>query len=45
MWGVSGLDVESVDDLKRMLKEIGYSERATSEILKWYERSSSDRRA
>ncbi len=39
------MDVESVDDLKRVLKEFGYSERAASEILKWYERDSSDRRA
>jgi predicted Ser/Thr protein kinase len=30
------LDVESVEDLKRMLKEIGYSDRAVEEILKWY---------
>lgn len=43
--GCVWLDVESVGDLKRVLKEIGYSERAASEILKWYERGSSDRRA
>jgi hypothetical protein len=30
------LDVESVEDLKRMLKEIGYSDGAVEEILKWY---------
>jgi hypothetical protein len=30
------LDVESVEDLKRMLREIGYSEGAVEEILKWY---------
>jgi len=30
------LDVESVEDLKRMLKEMGYSDGAVEEILKWY---------
>jgi len=30
------LDAESVEGLKRMLKEIGYSVRAVEEILKWY---------
>jgi hypothetical protein len=30
------LDVESVEDLKRILKEIGYSDGAVEEILKWY---------
>jgi len=30
------LDVESAEDLKRMLREIGYSEGAVEEILKWY---------
>jgi len=30
------LDAESVEDLKRMLKEIGYSDGAVEEILKWY---------
>jgi len=45
VWGFVWLDVESVGDLKRVLKEFGYSERAASEILKWYERDSSDRRA
>jgi hypothetical protein len=29
--------VESIEDLKRMLREIGYSEKAIGEILKWYE--------
>jgi len=27
---------ESVEDLKRMLREIGYSDGAVEEILKWY---------
>jgi hypothetical protein len=30
------LDVESVEDLKKILREIGYSEGAVEEILKWY---------
>jgi len=30
------LDVESVEDLKKMLKEVGYSDGAVEEILKWY---------
>jgi len=30
------LDVVSVEDLRRRLKEIGCSEKAIKEILKWY---------
>jgi len=30
------LVVKSVEDLKRLLKETGYSTRAVEEILKWY---------
>ena len=30
------MDVESVEDLKRVLREIGYSDGAVEEILKWY---------
>jgi len=30
------LSAESIEDLKRMLKEIGYSVKAVEEILKWY---------
>jgi len=30
------LDVESVEDLKRVLRETGYSDGAVEEILKWY---------
>ena len=37
------LDVRSVEDLERLLREIGYSVRAVEEILKWYEENSSDR--
>jgi hypothetical protein len=42
---VAGLDVESVDDLRRRLREIGYSDGAVEEILKWYKQGSSDKRA
>jgi hypothetical protein len=37
------LNGESVEDLKRMLKEIGYSVKAVEEILKWYVPDSSNR--
>jgi len=42
---VSALGVESLDDLKKLLKEIGYSDNAVGEILKWYKPNNSDRRA
>jgi hypothetical protein len=42
---VSDLGVKSLDDLERMLKEIGYSDSAVSEILKWYKQENSDIRA
>jgi predicted Ser/Thr protein kinase len=29
--------LETLDDLKQVLKENGYSEKAVSEIIKWYE--------
>jgi SOS response regulatory protein OraA/RecX len=35
------LDVESVEDLKRKLREMGYSERTVEEILKWYRQNNS----
>ena len=31
------VNIETLDDLKNALEEIGYSERAISEILKWYD--------
>jgi len=37
------LDAKSVEDLKRLLREIGYSVRAVEEILKWYVPGSSNR--
>ena len=42
---VSDLDVESLDDLKKTLKETGYSDKAVSEILKWYKDNNSNKRA
>jgi DNA-binding transcriptional MerR regulator len=39
------LDVESVEDLKKLLKEIGYSVGAIEEILKWYKQDDANRRA
>lgn len=42
---VSCLDVESVDGLKKMLTEKAHSERAISEILKWYKHEVSNRKA
>lgn len=39
------MEVGSIDDLKRLLSEIGYSPNAVSEILKWYRENSSDRKA
>jgi SOS response regulatory protein OraA/RecX len=35
------LDIALVDDLKRKLREMGYSERAVEEILKWYRENNS----
>ncbi|MGC8895224.1 MAG: hypothetical protein ACP5LB_00450 [Candidatus Bathyarchaeia archaeon] len=32
----ANLDDELIDDLKRQLKEMGYSEEVIAEILKWY---------
>ena len=30
------MNIETVDDLKTVLMEIGYSNKAIMEILKWY---------
>jgi hypothetical protein len=38
------LGVESVDDLKKILSEMGYSQSAVNEILKWYNENSSHRK-
>ena len=32
------LGVESVRDLEKLLREMGYSGKAAKEILKWYKR-------
>ena len=44
MLGVTSLDVESMNDLRRRLREVGYSDDAIEEILKWYRLDSSGRR-
>ena len=31
------MNIETLDDLKNALAEIGYSEKAINEIIKWYE--------
>jgi len=33
---VSPVNIETVEDLHKALKEIGYSNKAIKEILKWY---------
>jgi hypothetical protein len=30
------VNIETADDLKKALKEIGYSDKAITEIMKWY---------
>jgi hypothetical protein len=30
------MDIKTVDDLRAVLKEIGYSNKAITEIVKWY---------
>jgi hypothetical protein len=30
------MDIETVEDLKKALTEIGYSNKAITEIIKWY---------
>jgi len=37
LYVVSDVGTESNRDLKRLLRQMGYSEAAMSEILKWYE--------
>jgi hypothetical protein len=34
---VGSVNIETLDGLKRALAEIGYSKKAISEIIKWYE--------
>jgi len=36
------LKVETRDDIARMLRDVGYSEGAVKEILKWYEKGNVD---
>jgi uncharacterized protein Smg (DUF494 family) len=37
---VPSLKVEAPDDIQKKLREIGYSESAVEEILKWYKKNS-----
>jgi len=30
------VNIETAEDLKKALKEIGYSDKAIAEIMKWY---------
>jgi len=34
---VHHVDIETLDDLRAVLKETGYSNKAITEIIKWYE--------
>jgi len=33
---VGNVNIETLDDLKKALKAVGYSKRAITEIIKWY---------
>jgi len=33
---VGSVNIDSLEDLRKALKEIGYSKRAITEIIKWY---------
>jgi hypothetical protein len=33
---VEKVNIETVEDLKRALKDVGYSNKAITEIMKWY---------
>jgi hypothetical protein len=33
---VSNVNIETIEDLKAALKEVGYSNKAITEIIKWY---------
>jgi hypothetical protein len=34
--GVYRVEIETIDDLRAVLKETGYSNKAVNEIVKWY---------
>ena len=36
------MDIETVNDLRSALKEIGYSSKAIAEIIKWYNSDNSE---
>jgi hypothetical protein len=42
---VPALTVESAEDLKKLLKQIGYTATAIDEILKWYRENNNNRSA
>jgi microsomal dipeptidase-like Zn-dependent dipeptidase len=33
---VSNMDIETIEDLTKALEETGYSDKAITEIIKWY---------
>jgi hypothetical protein len=33
---VGNVDIETIEDLKKALEEIGYSDKAITEIINWY---------
>jgi hypothetical protein len=35
-YAVESVNIETLDALKRALKELGYSRKAVNEIVKWY---------
>lgn len=38
------MKVETSDDLGKKLREVGYSDGAVKEILKWYKQNNTDRK-
>lgn len=38
------MKVETPDDLEKKLREVGYSNGAAKEILKWYKQNNTDRK-
>jgi hypothetical protein len=36
---VGNVNIETIDDLKAALREVGYSNNAIAEIIKWYNSS------
>jgi len=40
----SSLTVETPDELARKLRQVGYSDNAVEEILKWYKQNNTERK-